>query len=60
MYHESAGPQKAASGLVELLKANLSRRFLRGNGGFFIWISPRDKGQRKRRKEKAMWKKRIS
>jgi hypothetical protein len=51
MYHGSAPPQKAASGLVELFQANISRRFLRGNGGFFIWISPRDKGKRKRRKE---------
>ena len=38
----------------ELQQANISRRFLRGNGGFFYWFRPRDKGQRKRRKEKAM------
>ncbi|MHC4216102.1 MAG: hypothetical protein ACYSWP_22340 [Planctomycetota bacterium] len=35
----------------ELKQANISRRFLRGNDGFFIWISPRDKGKRKRRKD---------
>jgi hypothetical protein len=60
MHHESAPPQKAASGLVELFQANISRRFLRGNGGFFYLDKPSRQGQKKTQKGEGNVKKRIS